>query len=199
MELYGEELPGCSGSVPDLLHIGMLCITVCGNAFSALAMCGVSIVYFRILTGNVFVTFASGWFQTYYRIPLLEKMKTLLSPFSLAEALTGRDVYEKPLVLRFTPSADLIAAALAWIFLLLLFTALASRKRKAERTGRIFAVLTAERIAEAGISFLAGVWAAGFALDLSGMMRVEGLRRGVWQYWSVPLWRLQSTAFWKSF
>ena len=86
-----------------------------------------------------------------------------------------RDVYEKPLVLRFTPSADLIAAALAWILLLLLFTALASRKRKTERTGRIFAVLTAERIAEAGISFLAGVWAAGFALDLSGMMESGGI------------------------
>lgn len=171
----GKSFLAAAGVFLIFYHIGMLCITVCGNAFSALAMCGVSIVYFRILTGNVFVTFASGWFQTYYRIPLLEKMKTLLSPFSLAEALTGRDVYEKPLVLRFTPSADLIAAALAWILLLLLFTALASRKRKTERTGRIFAVLTAERIAEAGISFLAGVWAAGFALDLSGMMESGGI------------------------
>lgn len=156
-------------------HIGMLCITVCGNAVSSLVLCGVFIAYFRILIGNVFVTFASGWFQTYYRIPLLEKMTMLLSPFSLAEALTGRDVYEKPLVLRFTPSADLIAAALAWIILLLLVAALACRKRKTERTGRVFVILAAERIAEAGISFLAGVWAAGFALDLSGMMESGGI------------------------
>ena len=160
-------------------HIGMLCITVCGNAVSSLVLCGVFIAYFRILIGNVFVTFASGWFQTYYRIPLLEKMTILLSPFSLAEALTGRDVYEKPLVLRFTPSADLIAAALAWIILLLLFAAPACRKRKTERTGRIFVILAAERIAEAGISFLAGVWAAGFALDLSGAMKSGRMAAGV--------------------
>ncbi len=160
-------------------HIGMLCITVCGNAVSSLVLCGVFIAYFRILIGNVFVTFASGWFQTYYRIPLLEKMTMLLSPFSLAEALTGRDVYEKPLVLRFTPSADLIAAALAWIILLLLVAALACRKRKTERTGRVFVILAAERIAEAGISFLAGVWAAGFALDLSGVMESGGIAAGV--------------------
>ena len=160
-------------------HIGMLCITVCGNAVSSLVLCGVFIAYFRILIGNVFVTFASGWFQTYYRIPLLEKMTMLLSPFSLAEALTGRDVYEKPLVLRFTPSADLIAAALAWIILLLLVAALACRKRKTEQTGRVFVILAAERIAEAGISFLAGVWAAGFALDLSGVMESGGIAAGV--------------------
>lgn len=160
-------------------HIGMLCVTVCGNAVSSLVLCGVFIAYFRILIGNVFATFASGWFQTYYRIPLLEKMTMLLSPFSLAEALAGRDVYEKSLVLRFTPSADLIAAALAWIILLLLVAALACRKRKTERTGRIFVILAAERIAEAGISFLAGVWAAGFALDLSGVMESGGIAAGV--------------------
>lgn len=159
-------------------HIGILCIAVCGNAVSSLVLCGVFITYFRILIGNVFVTFASGWFQTYYRIPLLEKMTTMLSPFSLAEALTGRDVYEKPLVLRFTPSEDLIAAVLAWIIFLLLFAALACRKRKTERTGRIFVILAAERITEAGISFLAGVWAAGFVLDLSDVMESGRMATG---------------------
>lgn len=160
-------------------HIGMLCITVCGNVISAVTMCGVFIFYFRILVGNVFVTFSSGYFQTYYRNPLLEKMVTILSPFSLAEALTGRDVYEKPIVLRFTPSGDLIAAAFAWIFVLLILAAFAQRKRKTERTGQIFAVLTAERMAEAGISFLAGVWAAGFALDMSGVMETGRLTAGI--------------------
>ena len=146
---------------------------------SSLVLCGVVIFYFRILIKNVFVTFASGFFQTYYRIPVLEKLSEVLSPFSLAEALTGRDVYEKPLVLRFTPSGDLIAAALAWIVLLFLLTAFAQRRRKTERTGRIFTVLAAERIVEAGISFLAGMWAAGFVLDMSGMMEGSRLTAGI--------------------
>ena len=160
-------------------HMGMLCITVCGNVLSSLVMCGVFIFYFRILVGNAFTTFASGYFQTYYRIPLLEKMTAVLSPFSLAEALTGRDVYEKPLVLRFMPGGGLIAASLVWILLLLLLAACARRRRKTERTGRIFAVLAAERMAETGISFLAGVWAAGFVLDVSGLMETSRLTAGI--------------------
>ena len=160
-------------------HIGILCITVCGNVISSLVMCGVFIFYFHILVGNVFVTFASGYFQTYYRNLLLEKLTAVLSPFSLAGALTGRDVYEKPLVLRFMPDGELIAACLVWIVLLLLLTAFAQRRRKTERTGRIFAVLAAERIAEAGVSFLAGVWAAGFALDMSGLMETGRLTAGI--------------------
>lgn len=160
-------------------HMGMLCITVCGNVLSSLGMCGVFIFYFRILVGNAFTTFASGYFQTYYRIPLLEKMTAVLSPFSLAEALTGRDVYEKPLVLRFMPGGGLIAASLVWILLLLLLAACARRRRKTERTGRIFAVLAAERMAETGISFLAGVWAAGFVLDVSGLMETSRLTAGI--------------------
>lgn len=160
-------------------HMGMLCITVCGNVISSLVMCGVFIFYFRILVGNAFATFASGYFQTYYRIPLLEKMTAVLSPFSLAEALTGRDVYEKPLVLRFMPGGGLIAASLVWILLLLLLAACARRRRKTERTGRIFAVLAAERMAETGISFLAGVWAAGFVLDVSGLMETSRLTAGI--------------------
>lgn len=160
-------------------HMGILCITVCGNVLSSLVMCGVFIFYFRILVGNAFTTFASGYFQTYYRIPLLEKMTAVLSPFSLAEALTGRDVYEKPLVLRFMPGGGLIAASLVWILLLLLLAACARRRRKTERTGRIFAVLAAERMAETGISFLAGVWAAGFVLDVSGLMETSRLTAGI--------------------
>ena len=160
-------------------HMGMLCITVCGNVLSSLVMCGVFIFYFRILVGNAFTTFASGYFQTYYRIPLLEKMTAVLSPFSLAEALTGRDVYEKPLVLRFMLGGGLIAASLVWILLLLLLAACARRRRKTERTGRIFAVLAAERMAETGISFLAGVWAAGFVLDVSGLMETSRLTAGI--------------------
>ncbi len=175
----GKSFLAAAGVFLIFYHIGVLCITVCGNVISSLVLCGVVIFYFRILIKNVFVTFASGFFQTYYRIPVLEKLSEVLSPFSLAEALTGRDVYEKPLVLRFTPSGDLIAAARAWIVLLFLLTAFAQRRRKTERTGRIFTVLAAERIVEAGISFLAGMWAAGFVLDMSGMMEDSRLTAGI--------------------
>ena len=175
----GKSLLVTAGVFLIFYHMGMLCITVCGNVLSSLVMCGVFIFYFRILVGNAFTTFASGYFQTYYRIPLLEKMTAVLSPFSLAEALTGRDVYEKPLVLRFMPGGGLIAASLVWILLLLLLAACARRRRKTERTGRIFAVLAAERMAETGISFLAGVWAAGFVLDVSGLMETSRLTAGI--------------------
>lgn len=175
----GKSFLAAAGVFLIFYHIGVLCITVCGNVLSSLILCGVFIFYFRILIKSVFVTFASGFFQTYYRIPIFEKLAEMLSPFSLAEALTGRDVYEKPLVLRYIPSGDLIAAALVWIVLLFLLTAFAQRKRKTECTGRVFAVLAAERIAETGISFLAGVWAAGFVLDLSGMMEGSRLTAGI--------------------
>lgn len=175
----GKSFLAAAGVFLIFYHIGVLCITACGNVLSSLALCGVFIFYFRILIESVFATFSSGFFQTYYRIPLLEKLAEVLSPFALAEALTGRDVYEKSLVLRYMPSGDLIAAALVWIVLLFLLTAFAQRKRKTERTGRIFAVLAAERIAEAGISFLAGVWAAGFVLDMSGMMEGSRLTAGI--------------------
>lgn len=175
----GKSFLAAAGVFLIFYHIGVLCITVCGNVLSSLILCGVFIFYFRILIKSVFVTFAFGFFQTYYRIPIFEKLAEMLSPFSLAEALTGRDVYEKPLVLRYIPSGDLIAAALVWIVLLFLLTAFAQRKRKTECTGRVFAVLAAERIAETGISFLAGVWAAGFVLDLSGMMEGSRLTAGI--------------------
>lgn len=175
----GKSFLAVAGVFLIFYHIGILCITVCGNVISALVMYGAFIFYFRVLVGNVFVTFTSGYYQTYYKIPLLEKLAAALSPFSLAQALTGRSVYEKPLVLRFTPDISMIAAALAWIVLLLFLAGFAQRKRKTERTGRMFVVMPAERLAEAGISFLAGVWAAGFLLELSGLMEDSRLTAGI--------------------
>lgn len=174
----GKSFLAIAGTFLIFYHIGMLCASVCGNPVSAAALCGVVSCYFQILFGSAFVTFASEFFYTYYRMPLLEKLVQVLAPLRLAEELTGRAVYEKPLVLRYSPSGGEIAAALIWIAVLFLLSAAAAKRRKTERTGRIFVLTGAERAAECALSFLAGVWAAGFVVSLTGMASESRLAAG---------------------
>ena len=56
---------------------------------------------------------------------------------------------------------------------------MASGKRRAERTGRIFTLTAAERICETAIAFLSGMWVAGFIIDVSGMAKSRPLWTGV--------------------
>ena len=63
----------------------------------------------------------------------------------------GAGVFEKPLVLRFAPSGIWVAAAAIWILVLFFLVVMASGKRRAERTGRIFTLTAAERICETAI------------------------------------------------
>ncbi len=167
----GKSFLAAAGVFLIFYHIGILSIIICGSLLSALPVCAAVILYFRILTGNVLINFASDYFYTYYRIPLYEELRKMLSPFDLSEYLFGRDVYEKAHVLRYTPGMELIMAALGWIVILFLLILWAQRKRKTEGTGRLFALAGAERTAEILVSFLAGVWAAGFFADLTGMAK----------------------------
>lgn len=152
-------------------HIGILCITVCGNLLSALVLCAAFVLYFRILVGNVLTAFASAYFQTYYRIPVYEKLSELLVPSALSESLFGRNVYEKADALRFTPSWDLCAAAFVWIAVLFLLIVAAQRRRKTERTGQIFVLPVAERAAEFLFSFLAGTGAAALLIGVTDLVQ----------------------------
>lgn len=160
-------------------HIGILCVTVCGNVISAVPVCAAWILYFPVLIKTAVTMFCENYFATYYKITLLEKLNNIFSPFHLSAYISGGDVFEKPLVLRFSPSALSVAAALVWIVLLFVLAAMAAGKRKAERTGRIFALSTAERVCEIGFSLLAGIWAAGFAIDASGMAKNSPLMAGL--------------------
>lgn len=149
-------------------HIGMLCAAVCGNIISALVVCAALTVYFPVLTGNVFLTLSRSYFVTYYKSPLLELLYTVLSPERLTADLTGMSVFEKPFVLSFRPPTSSVAASVLWVAVLFLLSALAQRKRKTERTGRIFAIAAGERTVQISASFLAGLWVFGFLSDLLG-------------------------------
>ena len=148
-------------------HIGILCAVICGNIISAVVVCAVMIVYFPILTGNICPALSKNYFATYYKNPFLEWLYTVLSPERLTADLTGMSVFEKPFVLTFTPEISSVAAAVLWIVVLFGLIALAQRKRKTEKTGRIFTLAPAERTAQILVSFLAGLWICSFLSDFS--------------------------------
>ena len=150
-------------------HLGILCIVICGNIVSAIAVCAAGILYFPILTGNICITLSENYFISYYKNPLLERLYTVLSPERLTADLTGMSVFEKPFVLSFTPGMSSIAAAVLWIGIPFVLFAFAQGKRKTERTGRIFVFALAERTVQLLISFLAGLWIFSFLSDFNFM------------------------------
>ncbi len=150
-------------------HIGILLLTVCGKILPAILGYGAALFYGTVLIGNALTTLAENYFHTYYRIPLLEKLDVILTPFSLAGKLTGSGVYDKEEVFLYIPPMFCLAAGLVWIAFLFLLFAAAQKRRKTERVGRLFAIPLAERAAEALLSFGAGVWSTSFCIELSGL------------------------------
>ena len=148
-------------------HLGILCIVICGNIVSAIAVCAAGILYFPILTGNICITLSENYFTSYYKNPLLERLYTVLSPERLTADLTGMSVFEKPFVLSFTPGLSSIAAAVLWIGIPFVLSAFAQKRRKTECTGWIFAFAPAERVVQILVSFLAGLWIFSFLSDFS--------------------------------
>ena len=148
-------------------HLGILCIVICGNIVSAIAVCAAGILYFPILTGNICITLSENYFTSYYKNPLLERLYTVLSPERLTADLTGMSVFEKPFVLSFTPELSSIAAAVLWIGIPFVLSAFAQKRRKTECTGWIFAFAPAERVVQILVSFLAGLWIFSFPSDFS--------------------------------
>ena len=148
-------------------HLGILCIVICGNIVSAIAVCAAEILYFPILTGNICITLSENYFTSYYKNPLLERLYTVLSPERLTADLTGMSVFEKPFVLSFTPELSSIAAAVLWIGIPFVLSAFAQKRRKTECTGWIFAFAPAERVVQILVSFLAGLWIFSFLSDFS--------------------------------
>ena len=148
-------------------HLGILCIVICGNIVSAIAVCAAGILYFPILTGNICITLSENYFISYYKNPLLERLYTVLSPERLTADLTGMSVFEKPFVLSFTPGLSSIAAAVLWIGIPFVLSAFAQKRRKTECTGWIFAFAPAERVVQILVSFLAGLWIFSFLSDFS--------------------------------
>lgn len=160
-------------------HLGAVCLTVCGNIVTAVLSCGVLLTFGDFFLQNVCDVFACGFFRTYYRLPLVEKLLEILSPLSLAGRLTGSRLYEKNEILTFVPQPVFVCAASVWIGAALLIFAFAVRKRKTERTGRDFVFYAAESTAEAALGILVGSWFAAFLLDISGLTRRNALAAGI--------------------
>ena len=59
-------------------HLGVVCLTVCGNIISAVLSCGVFLSFGDLFLQNVCDVFARNCFQTYYRLPLLERLADLM-------------------------------------------------------------------------------------------------------------------------
>ena len=155
-------------------HIGILCTLICGHIAAAAAACAGILVYFPILLGHICEILSKSYFETYYRNPLLERLDIWLSPERLVSDLAGMEIYDKPSLLQYTPSASSAAAAVLWLFILILLTVFALRGRKTEKTGQIFALTVAEQSVEIMAAFLAGI--GGFALVTDIMSASESGR-----------------------
>lgn len=164
-------------------HIGILSAVVCGNIIAAITVCGALIIYFPILTGNICISLCRNYFLTFYKNELIERLYILLSPERLTADLTGMNIFEKPLVLSFSPQISSVAAALLWILFSFFVFAIAQSKRKTEMTGRIFTMTAAERTVQIMASFLAGIWVFSFISDFreeasSGIGNLPGCAAG---------------------
>ena len=71
-----------SGVFLIFYHIGILCVTVCGNVIAAVLVCAAVILYFPVLIETVLTTFCENYFTTYYKITLFEELNNILSPLA---------------------------------------------------------------------------------------------------------------------
>ena len=165
----GRSILTFAGVFLIFYHVGILLLTVCGNVLPAVLGYVLCLFYGHILVGYALTLWAANYFRTYYRIPTFEKLDIMLAPFSLAQELTGSNLFDKFEVFAYVPSGSVILAASEWIILPLLLFAAAQKKRKTERVGKLFAIPLAERAAECLLTFLAGVWSGIFLTELTGL------------------------------
>ena len=157
-------------------HIGILCISVCGNFICAVLLCVSLIVYSSLFIENVITVFAKNYFVTYYKRELFKKLINILSPFGVARQLTGIGVYEKRVALQYPLPVTSVIAAVVWAAALFVLFFFAQKKRKPECVGTFFMFRAVQRLTEILLSFLAGAWFAAFVAEL---MKTKGLFFGL--------------------
>lgn len=148
-------------------HMGILAVTVSGKIITAVALMAVFLLYFQVMIRNIFFWYAQEFYRFFYRIPLFEEEEELLVLTRLAKGLMGTDIYDCQEAWEYMPEGKAVCAAFLWAGLFLLSALLVHRKRKAETTGRVFACGGAERVFEAAMSILAGMWLGMLAADLA--------------------------------
>lgn len=164
----GRSILVSAGIFLIFYHGTILAVAICGNILSTVLTVLGWIFYFQLFH-KVILRYVENYFITYYRITALEKLKNILTPAALSRCLAGGDLFDKREVLAYEPEPLYIAAAAAWILLMLAVFALLQKRRKPEKTGQAFVFRAAEQTVEFLLCLLGGLWICGFLLDVFGL------------------------------
>lgn len=156
-----------------LYHIVICSVVLCGGLIPAALLSTGFLCYFQLLINHVFLPLSQNCFQTYYKSPLLESLYACLVPFEFCRTLCGTFLFDKTLVLTYTPTGSLLLTAAIWILLLFCLFALGQKKRKPEMAGKIFAFTLAERTTEILLTFLAGLLCTSFLFHITNVTQTN--------------------------
>lgn len=148
-------------------HMMIFAVCVCGKWISVCGMILLLLFGAQIFLRNVCLVFMTGFYETFYRNPVLELLEMLLVPWKLGQDLSGQQIYEKFLLLEYSPEVATLLAGVVWVLLLLLLSVVVRKHRKAESVGRVFTVNVVEKITEAVLAILAGTGVCGLLLSVT--------------------------------
>lgn len=148
-------------------HMMIFAVCVCGKLDSVCGMVLLLLFGVQVFLRNVCLVFMNGFYETFYRSPVLELLETLLVPWRLGQDLSGQQIYEKFLLLEYSPEMVPLLAGVVWVLLLLLLSVVVQKYRKAESVGRVFTVNIVEKITEAVLAVLAGTGVCGLLLSVT--------------------------------
>lgn len=154
-------------------HMMIFAVCVCGKWISVCGMILLLLFGVQVLLRNVCLVFMNGFYETFYRSPVLELLETLLVPWKLGQNLSGQQLYEKFLLMEYRPETVQLLTGIAWVVLLLISSVLIQKHRKAESVGRIFTATLVERITEAALAILAGTGVAGLLLSVTSISEMS--------------------------
>ncbi len=162
-------------------HICVFALLAGGRIVSAVLFFSVIVFFSQAVFKGIGEAYADHFFQTYYRIPFLERLKEVLAPWLLAQRLAGAAIYDRREALTYLPEqADVFAAAL-WIVLFGLFIFCLQKRRKVENVGKLFAFAGVERavvfLFSIILSLCLGIFFTGSAIVLVFLVHLlsEGL------------------------
>ena len=111
--------------------------------------------------------YAQHFFETYYRIPVFEKIAELLSPAELSGKLTGMSVFESQEIYEYVPENRVVLAAFLWIVVFGSLAAYMQKKRKPENVGKLFAFYGVGRMAVFWMAVMLPLVSGSFLLELT--------------------------------
>lgn len=128
-------------------HVGIVCFLAGGRIITVLLLFGAFFCAGQVIFQGIGRAYAKYFFQAYYRIPVLETFKEMLTPGLLSLKLTGASLYDKREVLEYVPEKGTVFSAVSWILLFAVLMVYMEKKRKVENVGKVFAFPAGERAA----------------------------------------------------